>query len=384
MTVRNRLAPCMAIALAGALALAGCKKEIYHGLTESEANEVLVTLKAANIVAEKVPAGESKKGATFDISVDEELAVDAMRVLLEAQLPRVHQRGLNEVFAQQSMIPTETEEKARYLQALQGDLVNSLEEIDGIVDARVHLVLPEANPLEGGDLTKARASILVKYDPQRGAGTESETLEQAVRWRDLLMAINDDLKKLKIIWTKELPALSTEEERLVATIEAYLSKRSDDADAKDALQAMRRLRGPSVDREPPILTKRLGLQNALAALPKLKDLDAVITKATEVEMKALPMPSATIRSLVARATPRLSEDDVAVEFTKVVAKPQPGKVNTISLGVRRDYFLAAAGAAGALALGLVGMALWVMSLKKAVAKAEARARAAAAGGSMGA
>ncbi len=359
-----------ALAIAAAIALAGCKKEIYHGLTEDEANEVLVVLKAANpnINAEKIAAGSGKQGMLFTIAVDEQYAVEAMRIMLDHQLPRKELPGLAQTFAQKSMIPTETEEKAQLLFAMQSELANSLEQIDGVVDARVHLVLPEMSPLEGRDVTPARASVLIKYREKERAA-EGDPRKEAAEYKMLLAELNDDLKKLKQLWTVELPALLTDDQRQLLALDQYLNQvRRDDPQGAPAREALQRLNQSA--------TKRLGLQAVLASLPKIKDLEGVINKTEKVQIESVGFASATIRSLVANATPRLLEDNVSVNFTKVVPRPV-AKLPTIVRDWKADYFVPAAGAAAVLALGLVGMGVWLMSLRGRLAAAEAKLRGAA-------
>lgn len=371
MLAHRRLAAALSLALV--MTLPGCKKEIYHGLTEKEANEILVVLKQANIDADKEPdTASGKKGLAFKIVVDEAAAIAAMRVMGDYQLPREQQPGMGDIFKTKSMIPTATEEKAQFLQALQGDLANSLEELDGIVDARVHVVLPEANPL-GGDRIPAAASVLLKYRERARKEGEAATKAKEAEYRDLVRGMNEDLKRLRLIWTKELPALSTEDQRHLVVLDTYLTeKRGEDAEAKEARIALQKLKETA--------TKRLGFQNVLAALPTFKDLDGLINKSDAVELESVGFPSATVRSFIARAIPRLLEDDVAVKFHKVIPMPEPKKYEIVGKmgGIDRNYFIAAAGAAAVLALALIGMAMWVMSLKKAVAMAEARAKQAAA------
>src|SRR6185295_7964137 len=121
------------------------------------------------------------------------------------------------------------------------------------------------------------------------------------------MGMNDDLKRLRSIWTKDLPTLLNDDDRQLVTLDTYLSeKRGDDADAKEARASLQKLKKAAMDRR--------GLQNVLASLPKFKDLDGLIAKSEAVEIESVGFPSATVRTLVARATPKLLEDDVAVEF----------------------------------------------------------------------
>ena len=59
--------------------------------------------------------------------------------------------ALERTFAQASLVPTATEERVRAAQALSGELSRSLERLEGVLDARVHLSLPDAReaPLDG-------------------------------------------------------------------------------------------------------------------------------------------------------------------------------------------------------------------------------------------
>lgn len=71
------------------------------------------------------------------------------------------------------------EEHARWLHALAGELSRSLESIDGVVEARVHLGLPATNPLHPGGRTAPRAAVLLKCRPSACAGLRA--LEPGVR-----------------------------------------------------------------------------------------------------------------------------------------------------------------------------------------------------------
>ena len=68
-----------------------------------------------------------------------------------------------EVFGQPSLIPTATQERALHLVALCGELARTLETIDGVLTARVHVSLPEDNPLrEAGPRPEPAAAVLIK------------------------------------------------------------------------------------------------------------------------------------------------------------------------------------------------------------------------------
>ena len=145
-------------------ALAGCGGEpLLHDLPEREANAVLVALDEAGITASKVRQDGAEGGWTVSVPAGE--AGRAHRLLAERELPRASPPGLGEVFGQGSAVPTPVEEHARWLHALSGELARSVEALDGVVEARVHLGLPADDPLRPGARPTPRAAVLVKCRP---------------------------------------------------------------------------------------------------------------------------------------------------------------------------------------------------------------------------
>jgi type III secretion protein J len=133
-----------------AVALAiGCSTPIQHGLDETAANEVLTALERGGIEACK--ARDEANG----------------QILQSLGLPRGRRAGFGEVYKQASLVPTPTEDRARYLEALAGEIERTLETADGVVTARVHLVLPEPDPLavDGKPRVAAQAAVLLKVRP---------------------------------------------------------------------------------------------------------------------------------------------------------------------------------------------------------------------------
>jgi type III secretion protein J len=148
------------------LALAiGCSTPIHHGLDETAANEVLTALERGGIEASK--ARDESNGEVFVISVPKVQAVRALQILQSLGLPRGRRAGFGEVYKQASLVPSPTEERARYLEALAGEVERTLETVDGVVAARVHLVLAEPDPLavDGRPRVAAQAAVLLKVRP---------------------------------------------------------------------------------------------------------------------------------------------------------------------------------------------------------------------------
>ena len=146
--------------------ISSCKTPLLHGLTEKEANEIIVLLQQEGIRALKTPDEGGKRGEKlWKIEVSEKDAPRAWSILTEHNLPREKQKGFADVFQKSGLIPTATEEKAMLIQALQGEISKTLVTIDGVVDARVHIVIPEVSEFEEleGKKPKVTASVLLKY-----------------------------------------------------------------------------------------------------------------------------------------------------------------------------------------------------------------------------
>lgn len=151
------------VMLAGMLALmlAACgDQEVYGQLQETEANEMVAALRRADIAAEKSRSGEGE----WSISVARENFPEAVRVLAASGLPQDDFATLGDIFAKKGFVSSPLEERARLIHGLSQELNHTISEIDGVVQARVHLAIPEADPLS----EKARpssAAVFVKFQP---------------------------------------------------------------------------------------------------------------------------------------------------------------------------------------------------------------------------
>jgi type III secretion system YscJ/HrcJ family lipoprotein len=343
---------------ASVIALTGCEEDIIFGVPQSEAIKIVVVLGDSGINATSAP-DVSDKEQLFKIRVDEADAFDAKKILLENRLPRVKPRGMNEVFAEASMIPTATEERARLLVGLQGDLEGSLEAVDHIVDAEVHIVLPEANPLESDlDRTKARASALIRHQqiPQTIGGDEFLN-SPAGR---VLANLSSDLNKLNKVTEDLEDSVASDLESVKKLKEALATLR--DADSNKGRKAVAEKAADTLNKS--IAARRekvVELQN----LPKVKSLPGVLTKIRNGEASTHPMEEASIQSLIANAVPRLAPSDVAVEFFEV-PKPDESGVARISSsrGVSKPMFMIVAGAAAVMTALAIGLGVWSFLLQR--------------------
>lgn len=164
-----------AVALAGLGA--GCSTNVLHGLEERSANETVAALERVGIGAEKQVDDDNAGGGgpAFKVRVARVDEARALELLRSLGLPRDRRHGFAEVYGQPSLIPTVSEERARYLDALAGEVARTLEVADGVISARVHLVPEETDPLAIAGIdsidaiksntkghTPARAAVLIK------------------------------------------------------------------------------------------------------------------------------------------------------------------------------------------------------------------------------
>ena len=149
--------------VAAAMLLAGCDKEttLHSGLEERQANLVMAALIDAGIDCHKSPGEEG----TWNVMVSEQKFAEAVNLLEQRGLPRRPHLGVGEVFKKTGMISSPSEERIRFMDALAQDLAKTISMIDGVVDARVHVVLPENDPFARNALpSSAAVAIRSRWD----------------------------------------------------------------------------------------------------------------------------------------------------------------------------------------------------------------------------
>ena len=149
-----------AAALCALLILAGCKADLYTGLSEREANEMIAALLSAGI-----PASKSTGAEGLTVAVDEARFSEAMDILGQRGLPAHKYQSMGDVFRKEGLVSSPTEERARMVYALSEELSRTIAEIDGVLSARIHVVLPQSDML-GRDVKPSSASVFVRYSPK--------------------------------------------------------------------------------------------------------------------------------------------------------------------------------------------------------------------------
>jgi type III secretion protein J len=158
--------PRLLILLPLLLLLAACKVELNRGLTEREANEVVAALLRQGIPAERRTdaAVRDTTGRNVSVQVPQSRFAEAVEVLRAQGLPRQAFVSMGEVFRGDGLVNSPTEERARLIWAMGQELSRTVAEIDGVLAARVHLVLAENDALRR-EATPSSAAVFIRHVP---------------------------------------------------------------------------------------------------------------------------------------------------------------------------------------------------------------------------
>jgi type III secretion protein J len=146
------------------LALVACSVPVASDLDDLEANRVFVALSRLNIDATKEPDPTADGKWRVDVARDDvPRALSAMR---EEQLPRRAPPGVLDSIGKGALVPSDAAEHAQLMAGVAGDLERTIEGVDGILSARVHLSVPPASSLREAIPARATAGVLIEH---RGA-----------------------------------------------------------------------------------------------------------------------------------------------------------------------------------------------------------------------
>ncbi|WP_294733135.1 type III secretion system inner membrane ring lipoprotein SctJ [uncultured Pseudomonas sp.] len=203
------------------LMLNGCGEsvELHRQLSEQEANEVIAELADKHIRAQKIPA---KDGVVVRVSAAD--ISRAVRTLEAVGLPKVARTTMGDTFRKEGVISTPLEERARYIYALSQELEATLSNIDGVIVARVHVVLPE-RVAPGEPVQPASASVFIKHDPR----LDPDNIRARVRRMVAssipgMTAAVDNSQKLTVVF---VPAAAYQEQQRLSYFGPFLIPEND-------------------------------------------------------------------------------------------------------------------------------------------------------------
>ena len=144
-------------------ALAGCdeKATLFANLEEPQANSVMAALLDEDIACAKLPGDEG----AWNVQINASAFARAANLCERRGLPRRRHSGIGEVFKKSGMVSSPSEERIRFMDAIAEDLAATISMIDGVTDARVHVVLPENDPFSRNTLpSSAAVAIRARWD----------------------------------------------------------------------------------------------------------------------------------------------------------------------------------------------------------------------------
>lgn len=154
-------------ALVAAIFFTACQEEILHDLSEREANKALSHLSMARLDAKKVLQADGRWAIAVarDEMVPALTHLDSQRVLAS--------RGGGTQAIKGSMIPSREEQWFRFERSLASSIEESLAAIPGVLEARVHVNVPEEDPLfASSERAGGSGSVLLVVDDSFSAKDE--------------------------------------------------------------------------------------------------------------------------------------------------------------------------------------------------------------------
>ncbi len=143
------------------LFLWGCQTQLFSSLPEGEINDMWSILQKAGIKSTKT----SLKDNLAALSVDSNFVSSAIDILRLQGYPRSQFANIGDLFPKEGLISSPMEEKVRFLYGLSQELSATISHIDGVLSARVHLVLPENTSQIETTIKPSSAAIFIKHQP---------------------------------------------------------------------------------------------------------------------------------------------------------------------------------------------------------------------------
>jgi type III secretion protein J len=141
-----------------AVLLSACEADLYSNLDQKQANDIVAALVHHGIPATR----QVGKSGRLTVSIDQSRFADAVRILNEQGLPKEDFSSLGDVFKKDGLVSSPVQERAQMIFALSQELSRTVSSIDGVLSARVHLVLPENDPLQQR-LIPSSASVFIRH-----------------------------------------------------------------------------------------------------------------------------------------------------------------------------------------------------------------------------
>lgn len=143
------------------LLLTGCKIDLYKGLNEQEANQMLALLMINRISAQKM----DEQGGLLKIKVVEADFVNAVEILRQNGYPKRQFFSVNDLFPANQLVTSPLQEQAKLTYLKEQRLEQLISAMEGVVSASVSIADPPQAE-NRREVIPPSASVLVKYSPE--------------------------------------------------------------------------------------------------------------------------------------------------------------------------------------------------------------------------
>lgn len=141
------------------LLLVGCNRvDLYSNLDEQDANEMQAILLRQGIDCDK----SIDKDLVCKLRVAKSQMAAAVEILKGQGFPRDKFADMGVIFKKAGLVSTPQEDRIRFIYALSQEVAETISQIEGVITARVHIVLPENDPLSEF-FQPSSASVFIKY-----------------------------------------------------------------------------------------------------------------------------------------------------------------------------------------------------------------------------
>ncbi|MCO5413466.1 type III secretion system inner membrane ring lipoprotein SctJ [Ralstonia mojiangensis] len=171
---RGRLVA-VAMSLLLLLALAACRTELLTGLSQRQANEAIALLQRHDIEARKKELGKGR----YKIEVDSADFPDAVGLLDRHGLPRRDDVSIADLFPTDSLVNSPAAERARLISGIEHRLEQTIQSIERVLSARVHISYPLSDRSHSGQAM--HASVMVTYDGPQDDAILIQRLKQLLK-----------------------------------------------------------------------------------------------------------------------------------------------------------------------------------------------------------
>lgn len=194
------------IALCFCLVISGCEAVVYSNLSEQEANDMTSVLYSNGIKTERRQVDDM-----FNILVDEANLPLAISLLKANGFPKAKFASLGDIFGGDELIRTPFHEHARFVHATSQELARSISEVEGVLSARVHVMLPEKSAISKKRSNKSSAAVFV-YTDSPGLGSSLPPIIKTLvshsidglNYDGVAVAVFDNMKNTNIAQQKNL------------------------------------------------------------------------------------------------------------------------------------------------------------------------------------